>query len=74
MERQEQQEMTTAEGLLSVARSHTPNDEYPDQKFGDFSNDYDSETSKYPWNWENCCMCYRLQVFFINIQIYQIIE
>jgi amino acid transporter len=58
-------------GLLQTERPHTPNEFYPNQKFGDFSDDYDTELSTYPWNTlGNCCTCGRLQVFvFFSISL-----
>lgn len=47
----------------TVSRMHTPNLAYPDQKFGDFSDDYDPETSDHPWNLDgNCAQCGRIEV------------
>jgi hypothetical protein len=59
-------------GLLSTQIVHEANEFYPDQKFGDFSGDYDAEISGIPWNTlGNCCICGRIQVYFkkkIHIQ------
>ena len=48
-------------GLSQFERAHTPNDEYPDQKFGDFAQDYDAELSEYPWaTASTCAVCGRI--------------
>ena len=55
------------EGLLGSERAAAlPNnctEYYPEQKFGDFSVDYDADRSAHPWNTiGNCIMCGRLEV------------
>ena len=49
-------------GLGTFRDAHPANVYYPDQRNGDFAEDYDPHQSKYPWNSEeNCHVCGRLR-------------